>query len=244
MRARYYSPAMRRFVNADIIPGEISNAVTLNRYAYANGNPVSNIDPFGLSVEDRGETKNVVLVLYDAEEFSTQADDEVKYLASKYEDEQIIKIAVSSKKEFIEVWKKYVDSLSGVSLIFHGSPKHIWVGENFMTEDVKSLEKADLEFLRLLSCNGGHKDVKENMANALKLHHEISKLYAMDGNLSFYPRNWYLIGHDYSKYGPRLSFWQTGFNKYASYERVFVGPNVGTGYINQKRKPTGFYLVE
>ena len=54
MRARYYSPAMRRFVNADIIAGEISNAVTLNRYAYANGNPVSNVDPFGLSVDSKG----------------------------------------------------------------------------------------------------------------------------------------------------------------------------------------------
>lgn len=54
MRARYYSPEFRRFINADIIAGEISNAVTLNRYAYANGNPVSNIDPFGLSAE-RGQ---------------------------------------------------------------------------------------------------------------------------------------------------------------------------------------------
>lgn len=51
MRARYYSPDMRRFINADIIAGKISNAVTLNRYAYANGNPVSNVDPFGLSSE-------------------------------------------------------------------------------------------------------------------------------------------------------------------------------------------------
>jgi len=49
MRARYYSPDMRRFINADIIAGKISNAVTLNRYAYANGNPVSNVDPFGLA---------------------------------------------------------------------------------------------------------------------------------------------------------------------------------------------------
>ena len=48
MRARYYSPELRRFINADIIAGEISNAITLNRYAYANGNPVSNVDPFGL----------------------------------------------------------------------------------------------------------------------------------------------------------------------------------------------------
>ena len=51
MRARYYSPKLKRFINADIIAGEISNAVTLNRYAYANVNPVSNIDPFGLSAE-------------------------------------------------------------------------------------------------------------------------------------------------------------------------------------------------
>ena len=48
MRARYYSPEMKRFVNADIIPGKLSNAITLNRFAYANGNPVSFVDPFGL----------------------------------------------------------------------------------------------------------------------------------------------------------------------------------------------------
>ena len=51
MRARYYSPDMKRFVNADIVAGTISNAITLNRFAYANGNPVSFVDPFGLSPE-------------------------------------------------------------------------------------------------------------------------------------------------------------------------------------------------
>ena len=58
MRARYYSPELRRFINADIIAGEISNAITLNRYAYANGNPVSNVDPFGLSVERGNDSQN------------------------------------------------------------------------------------------------------------------------------------------------------------------------------------------
>ena len=48
MRARYYSPDMKRFINADIVAGAISNAITLNRFAYANGNPVSFVDPFGL----------------------------------------------------------------------------------------------------------------------------------------------------------------------------------------------------
>ena len=49
MRARYYSPTLRRFINADIVAGEITNAITLNRYAYANANPVSFVDPLGLS---------------------------------------------------------------------------------------------------------------------------------------------------------------------------------------------------
>ena len=57
MRARYYSPVLKRFVNADIIAGVITDPVTLNRYSYANGNPVSNTDPFGLSAE-RGDSSN------------------------------------------------------------------------------------------------------------------------------------------------------------------------------------------
>ena len=70
MRARYYSPELRRFVNADIIAGNISNAITLNRYAYANGNPVSLIDPFGLEASrdrDYVETKlqQEAKILYD-----------------------------------------------------------------------------------------------------------------------------------------------------------------------------------
>lgn len=52
MRSRYYSPELRRFVNADVLHGNISNSSSLNRYAYVNGNPVSYVDPFGLEGED------------------------------------------------------------------------------------------------------------------------------------------------------------------------------------------------
>ena len=56
MRARYYSPAMHRFINADILHGEISDSTSLNRYSYVNGNPVSFVDPFGLSKDaERGK---------------------------------------------------------------------------------------------------------------------------------------------------------------------------------------------
>jgi len=64
MRARYYSPDMKRFVNADIVAGKLSNAITLNRFAYANGNPVSFVDPFGLSPE-RGDSSDQVILAID-----------------------------------------------------------------------------------------------------------------------------------------------------------------------------------
>ena len=36
-----------------LVRGAITNAVTLNRYAYANANPVTNIDPLGLDPDLR-----------------------------------------------------------------------------------------------------------------------------------------------------------------------------------------------
>jgi RHS repeat-associated protein len=49
MRARYYNPDIKRFINRDVLTGSISVGQNLNRYAYVNGNPVSYVDPFGLS---------------------------------------------------------------------------------------------------------------------------------------------------------------------------------------------------
>jgi len=49
MRARFYSPSIRRFVNQDVLLGDVGDGQTLNRYAFVTGNPVSFVDPFGLS---------------------------------------------------------------------------------------------------------------------------------------------------------------------------------------------------
>lgn len=49
MRARYYNPTIRRFINQDILTGSITDSQSLNRYAYCQGNPVNYLDPFGLS---------------------------------------------------------------------------------------------------------------------------------------------------------------------------------------------------
>ncbi len=47
MRFRWYSPKLRRFISQDAHYGSIRDLNTLNRYAYAGGNPVMMVDPEG-----------------------------------------------------------------------------------------------------------------------------------------------------------------------------------------------------
>jgi len=45
---RYYDPALGRWTQRDLISGCASKPQGTNRYGYANGNPISNVDPSGL----------------------------------------------------------------------------------------------------------------------------------------------------------------------------------------------------
>ena len=60
MRARYYSPEIRRFINQD----PIGFAGGMNWYQYANGNPISYVDPSGNVLETAWDVANVGLGAY------------------------------------------------------------------------------------------------------------------------------------------------------------------------------------
>ncbi|WP_204101855.1 MULTISPECIES: RHS repeat-associated core domain-containing protein, partial [Spirulina sp. CCY15215] len=48
LRQRYYDPSVGRFTRRDTWEGRNNEPITLNKYVYANANPVSYIDPSGL----------------------------------------------------------------------------------------------------------------------------------------------------------------------------------------------------
>lgn len=50
MQARYYDPAIGRFLSVDPIAPKPGDAFSFNRHAYVNNNPIGNIDPDGRSV--------------------------------------------------------------------------------------------------------------------------------------------------------------------------------------------------
>jgi RHS repeat-associated protein len=60
MRARYYSPKIKRFVNQDVLLGWVSEGQTLNRFVFVSGNPIKYTDPFGLAQQDLNRAINIV----------------------------------------------------------------------------------------------------------------------------------------------------------------------------------------
>jgi RHS repeat-associated protein len=49
LRNRYYNPSLGTFISQDPVEGSMNNPMSLNRYAYVQGNPVNKTDPSGLA---------------------------------------------------------------------------------------------------------------------------------------------------------------------------------------------------
>ena len=58
--ARWYHPALGRFVSADTIMAEPRNPQSLNLYAYVQGNPLKYTDPSGHIEPERGMKKRTI----------------------------------------------------------------------------------------------------------------------------------------------------------------------------------------
>ncbi len=48
LRARYYDPALGRFISPDPFLGRLAEPITQNRYVYVKNNPLGWVDPLGL----------------------------------------------------------------------------------------------------------------------------------------------------------------------------------------------------
>ncbi|MBP0031513.1 RHS repeat-associated core domain-containing protein, partial [Roseofilum sp. Guam] len=63
LRQRYYDASTGRFTRRDTWEGRLSEPVTLNKYLYGNGNPVSYTDPSGLLVKTQLSATLVILAV-------------------------------------------------------------------------------------------------------------------------------------------------------------------------------------
>lgn len=64
LRARYYDPALGRFISRDAYQGELNDPMSLHKYQYAHANPVVNTDPSGyVTLTDLAATAAITAIL-------------------------------------------------------------------------------------------------------------------------------------------------------------------------------------
>ncbi|MGG0824579.1 pre-toxin TG domain-containing protein [Paenibacillus turicensis] len=101
MRARYYHTELKRFLNRDVIRGNITEGQTFNRYAYVNGDPVRYVDPLGLA--------RLGCEVFDEAKIPRTSEEWNEYFKKQYGDGNVAKSTASFSPD-LEVHLKYVDS--------------------------------------------------------------------------------------------------------------------------------------
>ena len=62
MRGRYYDDGTGRFLNKDLVPGNIRKPQSLNRYAYVSNNPINLVDPGDYRNRNRNRNRRFIRV--------------------------------------------------------------------------------------------------------------------------------------------------------------------------------------
>ncbi len=231
MNARYYDPETGRFISQDSYRGDAEAFWHL--YAYCDGDPVN-------STDSTGHAKQGFVLYNGADGFSKHAESEKNYLKMKYKLSYVSKLNITSARYFKDVWNRLSSVNYAVSLIFHGGPHAFSCGKGnknniasynsvhkknphfknpYCTTD-KLKKKSSIKYLRLLICNAGHLNHKDdNLANAFKSRIG-GEVWSCDGSVGFDIIN--------GRYFPRLAYDQHSF-----YDYIPKG--------TKSRNPAGFY---
>lgn len=120
LRARYYSPDVGRFISADPVKDGV------NWYAYANNNPLSYVDPWGLRAK-YGPTD--LQAAYMAQHiYDANLNDRGKNLGKQFGGWQFLNFGINEEGLRIGIYIKDFDGVIGYTIVNKGSrTKSDWI---------------------------------------------------------------------------------------------------------------------
>ncbi|QMV42441.1 RHS repeat-associated core domain-containing protein [Cohnella cholangitidis] len=89
LRARYYDPYIGRFISEDTYEGKINDPLSLNRYTYANNDPIMYVDPTGHAAKKNNATVLLKDVVKDGYGGSLYWDNKNKAVTIKINNQKV-----------------------------------------------------------------------------------------------------------------------------------------------------------